>query len=678
MDRASKLVVFGWCCAALTAIVYFSRAPWPALPALTLGSFAAMALAMAIDRRAIGALLIFAYVFPIVIRTVTGLNYSPFSAAWTAGLLGAMAPNILRTGWHVPPRWRSSLVCWALVVVAGTLIVILREFDFTAALVFSTGVANSSAGGWPSFVVTWSLHTSLVLLSGLLWFDWLCGRSRDDFMVGVAIPLAASAALMAAVALYQMFVDVTVLNPTVYGTMQRASGTVMDANLCGTIAGLWVGGSIILIAPRQAPSRVPLLIVCVVVMWLAVWASGSRTGFATAAIVSAFSASVLWRRRRRKAAALGLAAAVGVALIISLYSLGNVVGPLKRITDILPSMNRASVRAFAGELWNRNGYGAIGGAIIRDHPWFGVGVGGFHVMQSDFARRHGLPVLAPDNSQNWYRQQLAEVGLIGSIPWIIWAALFGSFVLRSRAEEKPIAQVARGMVVACAAISLVGVPTQEVPASLTFWTAAFWYLSIADLSAGNSPAPRWVRLSLVAALVVFAAGTAWSAATSLRVPHRAQRGGWTYSYGFYKPGEKRFGAGPGWTASRAVAVFPAASEWVALTLTNDYRRVPGAPFLTTAGVGPTRAAAVRVWCNGSLILDRRLDTTAPASLYLHVPDQKWIMLESRVNRTIPLRELGIDDDRAVGVLIDWSFLEAAPGAQNELDVTACTPDDRHG
>ncbi len=50
---------------------------------------------------------------------------------------------------------------------------------------------------------------------------------------------------MVAVALYQLFVDVTVLNPTIYGAIGRASGTVMDANLSGTIAALWIGGAVL-------------------------------------------------------------------------------------------------------------------------------------------------------------------------------------------------------------------------------------------------------------------------------------------------------------------------------------------------------------------------------------------------------------------------------------------------
>ena len=97
---------------------------------------------------------------------------------------------------------------------------------------------------------------------------------------------------------------------------------------------------------------------------------------------------------------------------------------------MVPALDAASLSAVARELWNRNGYGAIGTAIIRDHPLFGIGVGGFNIMQADFARVHGFPILPPDNAQNWYRQQLAELGVVGSVGWVWWAALFGLFVLR--------------------------------------------------------------------------------------------------------------------------------------------------------------------------------------------------------------------------------------------------------
>jgi hypothetical protein len=666
VDRATKLVVFGWCCAALATVVYFSRAPWPSLPLLSLGAFALMTLATAIDRRALALLLVFTYIYPIVIRDVTGLNYSPFGAVWTAGLLGALAPDVLRSGWHVPPRFRAPLVCWALTVIAGTALVAVREFDFTSALVFSTSVANSSAGGWPSFVVTWALHSSLVLLSGMLWFDWLCGMPRDDFHPSVAAPLAASGAVMVAVALYQLFVDVTVLNPTVYGAIGRASGTVMDANLCGTIAGLWIGGAVLLGGPSTSRSRNALVVLSVAACWLAVWASGSRTGFAAAVIASAFVAAGVVRQTNLRARAIALIAAAAVAGVVALSSAANVVGPVQRIREMMPALDAASFRAVASELWNRNGYGAIGTAMIRDFPVFGVGVGGFHAMQADFARYHGLPRVPPDNAQNWYRHQLAELGVAGSIGWIWWVLLFGLFVF-SRSRDEARARVARGMVVAFAAVSLVGMPGQEVPASITFWLAAFWFVFVSSTRhpAPGTPAPgTWPAREFLAVLLpvaVFALGTAWMAVTALRVPARAQHFGWPYSYGFYKPETGTFGPGPGWTGRRAVWVFEPPREWFALTVSADYRSLRGSGFGGAAGHGLTRPSDVQIWCNGRPLLETRLTTTAPVTKYVQVASgHRWTFLESAVSRGVPLRDVGIADDHEVGVFIDWAPVDGPP------------------
>jgi hypothetical protein len=222
MERATKLFVALWTCAAL--------------PALAAASFAIAAIATAFDRRAVGLVLLFAYVFPIVVRTVTHVNYPPNGALWTAALLGAIVPDALRSRWRVAGAWRAPLVAWALIVAASATIVCLREFDFTTALLYTKRVPNSSIGGWPSMQAAWALHVAVVLLTGILWFDWLHALDRPAFTRIVAWPLAASCGITVAVALYQLFVDVTFLNPTVYGAMGRAAGTLIDGNVLGTIA----------------------------------------------------------------------------------------------------------------------------------------------------------------------------------------------------------------------------------------------------------------------------------------------------------------------------------------------------------------------------------------------------------------------------------------------------------
>jgi hypothetical protein len=358
---------------------------------------------------------------------------------------------------------------------------------------------------------------------------------------------------------------------------------------------------------------------------------------------------------------MALAGSAAIVAVIGLSLLANVGGPLQRIRQMVPGVDAGSLQAVARELWNRNGYGAIGTAVISDFPLFGVGVGGFHAMQADFARSHGLPILPPDNTQNWYRQQVAELGIAGSVAWIWWAVLFGVFVL-GRSNNEPHARVARGMVLAFAVISLVGIPGQEVPAAITFWLAAFWYVFLVESHRPSESAmSRREWTAVVAVVGLFAAGTMWMATTSLRVPVRAQRIGWPYSYGFYQPETGTFGPGPGWTGRRAVWVFEAPLEWIAVTISADYRSLRGSGFPGASGHVLTRPSDVQVWCNGALFLSARLTTTAPITKVVRVAGRhRWAFLESSVSRGVPLRELGIDHDGEVGVLIDWAPVPTPP------------------
>ena len=102
-----------------------------------------------------------------------------------------------------------------------------------------------------------------------LWFDWLCDRDEPFFERWVAMPLALSAIVLGAVACYQLFVDVHFLNPTVYADHGRASGTMLDGNVSGAIAALWIGGWT-MVSSRMPSRRRFIGAVVVIVLWLAV------------------------------------------------------------------------------------------------------------------------------------------------------------------------------------------------------------------------------------------------------------------------------------------------------------------------------------------------------------------------------------------------------------------------
>jgi O-antigen ligase len=663
MERATKLFVVGWACAALAAEIRLLGGAW--LPLSALSAFTLTAVLTTLDRRAIALVLVFTYVCPALIYLYTGRHFVLYDDLWTAGLLGALAPSGVRTGWHIPGPWRGALVCWALVVAVGTSIVVVREFDFTPALIHVTTISNTSRGGWPAFIVRWVLHSALVLVLGILWFDWLFETTDRSFHTTVAGPLAASALGMAAVAIYQLFVDVRFMNPTLYAGLGRASGTLFDANVCGTVAAMWIGGAV-LWSSQLGRWRPYATVGGMTIGWLAVWASGSRTAFAAAALVTACSLLALYVERRRQSVgrvfpqvAIAAAGALGLVFLLANANLG-VVGPAGRLWQTLPEASVESVRHVAGELWNRGGYGSAATAMIRAFPWFGVGVGSFQTFLPQFVAPSSGPT-PPDNAQNWYRQQLAEFGLLGSLAWITWIILFAAFVLRRRKDVPSAAWTGRGILVAFALISLVGMPGQEIVVAITLWTMAFWYVQVVG-APPPAPLSRRAWVAIAAVLAVYGVGTVRAAATELRVPVRAARAGWAYSYGFYPPEPDGKGGEDRWARRRAVAVLPAPTRWLELTVSVDHLRLGG----RRGGGGAAHAASsrpvdVKVWRDRQLVFEAHLTNTLPVTTYVEVPPaDRWVLIETWVSRLVQPADFGISDDRELGLLVDWTFVDRPP------------------
>lgn len=653
MERATKLIVVCWASAALAVEVLMVNAAWGALLPLSVAAFITAAVLTAIDRRLVGVVLALTYVFPALIYAFYNVWHIQFGSVWMAALLGSIVPASIRTPWSIPKPWRGPLVCWALVVVTGSSIVFAREFDFTTATLNAPYLSNSPVGGNPSSVGSWVLYVGLVLVLGILWFDWLFGVRERDFHMAVAAPLAVSCLAMAAVSAYQLFGDLSFLNTTVFGAIGRASGTLFDANICGTIAALWIGGAMLL-AQRAGRWGPYLVAVGVPIAWLAVWASGSRTAFASATLitlVAIVAGCVRYRTSPLRVTLVQLFLVVGiVAGLAALVAHANpaVVGPMKRVWATLPSPSAESVRAFTAEMWNRNRYGSAATSMISDFPLFGVGVGSFQTLLPQYAQGSG-GLLPPDNAQNWYRHQFAEFGLIGSLAWIAWVIGFAWFLFTKRPARSALVSVwvGRGILLSFALISLLGMPSQDVAVSITFWTMASWYVLLVGSRERRAPLGWRTWAAIAAVVIVYAVGTASVAATSLRVPIRAQRVGWPYSYGFYGPEADGSGQEFRWTARRAVTVLEAPAEWLALTISANHRDL---------GTNPVD---VKVWRDRELVLRSRLRTTNPVTQYVRVPrGEQRVLLETWVSRVMRPSDSGAQDTRELGVMVQWHFVDA--------------------
>jgi hypothetical protein len=654
LDRLTKLFVVGWVLAALAFEFWLLR--FYGFNSAAGMLFAAPFAAALFWPAAIAIVLAFTYLFPVLIWLSVGSYDSTMSVLWLAPLVGAMLPSIAVRPWHLPARWRAPVVSWAMVIAVTASIVVCRELDFRVALFEERGLPNTSIGGAPGSMSLFAVHTALTLVVGILWIEFLFSVRASMARALVVFPLAASAAVMAAVAIFQMLFGVTILNPTVFGATGRATGTVLDGNVCGAVAALWIGAAF---WARRSRARAwdAAIAAQVLVFGVAVWASGSRTAFWGAAIILAITLagpllSGGWRRARL--AVYGLAA--GVAVIASLWLLSprpankyglsdTVTGPFTRMPTTWTGM-----RALASDLWGRAEYGTVAVAMIRQFPLSGVGVGMYPMMAADFGGSH-----KPDNAQNWFRHQLAEFGIIGSLPWIAWTASFALLLFRFRRADSQAAWASRGLLVGFALISLVGMPGQDIGVAVTFWTAVYWFTSETSTGDVRAVSATWQWAAALAIVAAAGAVTFVEAKDGLRVPVRAQRVGWPYEYGFY-PAQPDAQGNERWTGRHAVAVVEAPKPWIVLTAAvNPMALVPGANRSLATPVHPVD---LRVWCDGVLAIDQRVTTSAAATAAVHVPEgEARVRLEVDVSDTFRPRMVGVADDREYGALVGWSFAD---------------------
>ena len=101
------------------------------------------------------------------------------------------------------------------------------------------------------------------------------------------------------------------------------------------------------------------------------------------------------------------------ALELRLFAQPAAIGPWKRIVQFVPDLSSRQIVFSAEQLWLRD-YGPIAHRMIAEHPLVGVGLGGFNYLYADMLYLMSGSERPPDNAQNWYRQQLTELGVLGS------------------------------------------------------------------------------------------------------------------------------------------------------------------------------------------------------------------------------------------------------------------------
>lgn len=644
LEVASRATVLASACAAVFIQTWLSSDAWAGIaPVVAACGVAGLALGVYAPRFAWGAIAFVLCLYPALQPlSWVGLG-ATFHTPMIAAVLGVTCGTSRRLTWALPARWRLPLVLWALSIAVVWPVIALREIDFNLSLLTQGGVALSSLGVTPPVQVVFVLHVALIHLIGVLWLDALFGNFRHTpgrtFQEWVVVPFIAGAVLSGVFGVVQTVYDPEFLNWSRYGAIGRAAGLLRDGNVFAVVSALGAGASVILATVRRTPPAWMAAAGSFSILSLAVWGSASRTGLLVLVSTALAIAMALRRERATRRAILALAIAAGIGIGGAIFT-GRGLAPIERIRQVT---GKGTVAQILTVLWERDGYGRYAAQMIRDYPVVGVGVGLYHSLASDYSLMDRGRDMEPDNAQNWYRHQLAETGVLGSLGWLAWLIVFVPTVFTR--HPSPERAIVAGGVVGVGLASLVGMPTQHLTALLALCTFLFWH-ELLRTPASDLPAPlRWRGWAIVWLLVAaFVVLTVQVSRNELSVPERALRAGWHHEQGFL----------------RSAAPLPPRTRWLmenakaVIRIRNAYLRLDvSAPSATSED-----EIYVQIVRNGETVATLAPATAgAPTTIYVRAPDgQSHMEIEFRVRGARTSRP-----DEGSGVLIGpWRFRPAPP------------------
>ena len=506
MAAAAKILILASAAAGLIVQAWLGAREWAPLLPLTIGAIAAgFALVRFVPVWGWAPLLVTAYIYPAIFHATREFFTFSYYAIWMGGLLGGVAAAAHPARWHVPPAWRLPLAFWALALALGWPVVAFREMNFTWASLGEYTIANSGLGGPPPVIIVTMLAAVMPQMLGILWFDALFGqfaqKESGAFRRAILLPLAAGLLIGSALAIYQWTVDIEFLSAHQWAYYGRAAGGLLDGNAFGALQGLWSSAALSL-ALTSGPLYFASALFLTLLLWIGVWATGSRMALLAALIGLAFIALAGLRSRGRSNVRRLVAVTVAVIVVAAaLVTLGRFgahqrfeMDPISRVAASLPDPNREALLEFVEfELWNRFGpFGTASVRMVKDSPAVGIGAGTFETIYPDYAFviTNGATRSHFDNAQSWYRHQLAELGLVGSLGWMLWGAVFAAFVWKAAPSRDGLVEATgvKAAIAALALISAISMPTRNIFVSLSFWVFAFWLVKLAGEPAG----PRWL------------------------------------------------------------------------------------------------------------------------------------------------------------------------------------------
>ena len=640
---------------------------------------------------AVSAFIFLAPLMPALLWHSTGREGPVLDLIWMAGLGGALLRTSSWLRWHLPPTWRVLLGAWALTLSLVWPVLVAREAGFSLHTLRDMGAINSWALLPAPQVVSWIAYVVLAQLLGLVWLEWLFTRFAQS---PLRLPRAAHAlwlgtTIATLVAIYQGAVNINFLNGLLWSAVRRASATMLDANAYGVAAAF--AGPIAALAIGRARGRVkPTVAVVVCALNLAgMWVSGSRSALLCGVLSTAtLVVTALGQRlfgtsdatapagtrdgREANAPVHGRRVWIAVAVLIAIVGSGVVaamstqaVGPLRRVA------NAPTIANALATLWDRYGYGSIAARMVADYPLTGIGAGSFQFLAPDYWRSMTFRQLALDSAQNWWRHEMAEFGILGAVPIVLWSIVAGWQLLRRRVVREGTLPAAtlRAALVGLAVVSLVQVPTQSFYVLLWFYFMVAWLAALTGFTPQDAPdSVRSHRIAwcvVVAAAIAHAGGHLVLAAGPLSVNARARAAHREYVTGGYSLEPLEFGKFR-WVPEKAHFIVPIRRDKVIMRIWAQHPDIA------------TRPVHVKLSGPCGVVFDESLSSPEPVELEVNMPAGAPVLeFDAEVSRTWQPSAYGSTDRRRLGAAIQTDF--NYNGRQWQLthmrpvNLTSCAP-----
>ena len=683
VERASKLMVVVAICAVIPLHLFVDTAGgWPIRTLALAMAIAGFACARRWPTATPAAMLILLILGPALLTAilrVAALNV--FYTALLTGLFASLLPRIRLDRWTLPSSWRLLLGIWGLTLALGWPVMIVREAGVRLGTLRDTGALDSWTLLTTPQVESWILYVVITQLVALVWLDWLFAnlepRNLEPPDPGSRIPdpvhaLWIGATLASLVAIYQGTVNIAFLSGGVWPGLRRAAGTLLDANAYGTVAAFAGPIAFVSIPHLHWRHTRSAQAAALAINWAGAWMSGSRTAFVCGALGTVLLVYELLRASTRSETdtreASSLLAGIA-AIVLLLITVAGAVGPFRRV------VSAARADAAVTDLWSRGGYGTVAAKMIGDYPLTGVGIGSFNWMAADYWRQMANERLPFDNAQNWWRHQVVELGIVGSLPVVLWSFLVAWLVLTRRTPPDNRLETAtlRGLLIGLGIASLLGVPTQNPIVLLIFFYLTARFENLTNPRTTNPeprttdpgsriPASAWLAGAVIA--LVYAGGHLALARGPLKPLERAEQTNRDYIIGTY-PGERLPQGSFRWTKKHATFALAVPSRYLVIRFNVLHPDI---------GTHPVK---VRITTDCQTLVDEFLtDDGVDARAFEIPPGQRRVVFDTDVSRTWRPSDFGKSDTRELGLAVEADFVGTPTVVSSQerwIPLKSCAP-----